>query len=266
MIYTRYSPADTIKDMVLFFWEFEGTFSKTMPFEHLASASVSPKLAFQYEGRMTLKYASNEEQVFRSGFQAQANSFYQIVSQEKVGVFGVYFHPHITTLLFGVPADVLTNTNIEIGELLGNEGKELEEQIILSKSTQERIKLISDFILSKKNHIQQDARYFALAAQQIVVCKGQIDVLSLSADYCLSQRQFERKFKELTGFSPKMFSRIVRFEECIRKAVIEKQSMTTVAVELGYYDQSHMIRDFREFSGQNPKSYFAEDISLYIEA
>ncbi|HTM92441.1 MAG TPA: helix-turn-helix domain-containing protein, partial [Flavisolibacter sp.] len=71
----------------------------------------------------------------------------------------------------------------------------------------------------------------------------------------LSVRQFERKFKEFSGFSPKLFLRITRFNSLLNKTFLSK-SLTQIAYEFGYHDQSHFIHDFRKFSGHNPKEYF----------
>lgn len=264
MLFRKFLPPARIQHIVQFFWEFEGAYHHTLPFEHPATATVSPKLAFQYEGRMLLHYANHEHRTYRSEFQGQMSSFYRIVAHENVGVFGAYFHPHVIPSLFGMPAHLLTNNNYEIGELLGTEGKELEEKIILSKNAANRVAILSEYIEKKMLCSSIATRGMIAATGDILSQRGIVDIPHLASRYALSQRQFERKFKEATGFSPKMFARIVRFEECIRKAALENLSLTEVTFALGYYDQSHMIRDFREFSGQNPRHYFAEDITTYI--
>lgn len=74
----------------------------------------------------------------------------------------------------------------------------------------------------------------------------------------LSERQFERKFREYSGFNPKLCMRIVRFEEaCNFYGHSGQKTMTEIAHECGYYDQSHFIRDFKEFSGYEPGHYFS---------
>ncbi len=70
-------------------------------------------------------------------------------------------------------------------------------------------------------------------------------------------RQFERKFKQFSGFSPKLFSRIIRFQSAIKKYDDKKMPLTEIAYECGYYDQSHFIHDFKEFSGYSPMQYFS---------
>lgn len=265
MRYNKIYPSSSISSIVQFFWEFEGDFDDLIPYEHLITASINPKLAFQYEGGMTLIQNGVENHLFKSGFQCQTNSFNKLITNNKIGVFGVYFYPYALPLLFNIPADVLTNQNIEISELLGKEGEELEEKMMLCDTLPQRIDTISCFIEEKIQNRSSESVNILSAIHYIISNKGMIAVPDLIGSHFLSQRQFERKFKQLAGFSPKMFSRIVRFEECISKAVLNKGSLTDLTFTLGYYDQSHMIRDFREFSGENPRSYFSEDISIFFD-
>ena len=71
-------------------------------------------------------------------------------------------------------------------------------------------------------------------------------------------RQFERRFCELVGVTPKRYARIVRFDAALRaKMAVPKRAWTDIAHEIGYYDQMHMVHDFRRFSGESPTNYFA---------
>ena len=85
---------------------------------------------------------------------------------------------------------------------------------------------------------------------------GLTRVDALVDEACLSQRQFERVFKEQIGFSAKSFMNIVRFKSLIDAYSKGRNSLTDLAYEYGYYDQSHFIKDFKAFSGYTPRVYF----------
>jgi methylphosphotriester-DNA--protein-cysteine methyltransferase len=72
----------------------------------------------------------------------------------------------------------------------------------------------------------------------------------------LSQRRFIQVFKAEVGMTPKLFSRIQRFQQT-RTFIQQNPSpnWAALALDLGYYDQSHMIREFLEFSGLSPTDY-----------
>lgn len=266
MEYEKIYPKSSIKHLVQFFWNFEGDFAGTSLYHHSSVASIYPKLAFQYISGMTIMENGEHIKLFASGFQSQTNTFYQLSSNQKVGVFGVYFQPYAICLLFNIPAHEMTSENIEIAKVLGKEGTFLEEQILNCKSTQERIDIITRFIENRINNLSSNFESTINSINFLILKDGNAKMLELLNSQFLSQRQFERNFKILTGFSPKYFSRIVRFEKSITNAYYNQQlSLTQLALHSGYFDQAHMIRDYREFTGKNPSTYFSEDQSLFVK-
>lgn len=72
----------------------------------------------------------------------------------------------------------------------------------------------------------------------------------IARDVGSSLRQIERDFKGFIGMSPRDYHRIIRFYKALNN--IEKKSLAEVAIEAGYYDQAHMIRDFKKLSVWTP--------------
>lgn len=136
MEYIKIYPKSSIKHLVQFFWNFKEDFTKTSLYYHSSVASIYPNLAFQYIPGMMIMENGEQNKLFVSGFQSQTNSFYQLSSNQRVWIFGVYFQPHAISLLFNIPAYEITGENLEITQLLGKEGVFLEEQILNCKSTQ----------------------------------------------------------------------------------------------------------------------------------
>ena len=115
MRFNKIYPSDSnIGNIVQFFWEFEGDFNDAAAYNHSITASVNPKLAFQYKGGMALIKNNVKSNLFRSGFQCQTNSFNNLFANQKIGVFGAYFQPYAIPLVFNIPSEVLTNQNIVI--------------------------------------------------------------------------------------------------------------------------------------------------------
>jgi AraC-like DNA-binding protein len=84
------------------------------------------------------------------------------------------------------------------------------------------------------------------------------DIDSIASAVSLSGRQFRRRCAELTGLSPRHLARILRFRKACNLA---NQSLRPdwagIAIDTGYFDQAHLIRDFREFTGETPMSVFS---------
>lgn len=265
MNYEKIYPKESIKHFVCFFWNFEADFEKTSSYQHSSVASIYPKLAFQYVPGMKISKNGKETKLFISGFQSQTDTFCQLSTNQKAGIFGIYFQPYAAPFLFGLPSAELTNQNVEIGELLGKNGVLLEEQILNCKNTQERVVVITEYIEKRLDKFSLRIEDTIKAIQYIVFHNGNMKIAEVLSEQFVSQRQFERNFKLLTGFSPKYFSRIVRFEKSIENACNENLSLTEIALLSGYFDQSHMIREFKAFTGKNPAAYFTEDLSLFVK-
>lgn len=82
---------------------------------------------------------------------------------------------------------------------------------------------------------------------------GKLPIEYIAKEACLSMRQFERKCKDRVGLSPKLFARIIRFSKAYRmREAHSNLSWTSIAHTAGYFDQMHMIRDFKMFAGVAP--------------
>src|SRR5208282_2414018 len=90
------------------------------------------------------------------------------------------------------------------------------------------------------------------AVREIERSSGLISVRSVADGVGWSTRQLQRRFKESVGISPKLFGRMQRFQRVFRAMESSASNWIDTAVRCGYYDQAHLIRDFREFSGRSP--------------
>ena len=86
---------------------------------------------------------------------------------------------------------------------------------------------------------------------------GAVPMATLAADTRLSARSLQRLFADEVGIAPKLLARIVRFQRVFSAVRDEPASFSRVALECGYYDQPHLIRDFREFAGDAPAQLLA---------
>jgi transcriptional regulator GlxA family with amidase domain len=90
-----------------------------------------------------------------------------------------------------------------------------------------------------------------------------LGVSQLADKLNIHRRNLERRFETAVGMSPKQLSRIVRLQSTLKLLEQKKYSnLTSLAYESGYYDQAHFIKDFREFTGISPKSFFANNLRL----
>ena len=91
---------------------------------------------------------------------------------------------------------------------------------------------------------------------------GLISVTGLAKRVNLSNRQLERQFLDTVGMTPKRFCRIRRFQHVLQAMEEPGANWADAAVECGYYDQAHLIRDLRRFSGLTPACLLGADTDL----
>ncbi|HET6768680.1 MAG TPA: helix-turn-helix domain-containing protein, partial [Chitinophagaceae bacterium] len=93
--------------------------------------------------------------------------------------------------------------------------------------------------------------------------QGQIGIAALAGKLNVNRRNMERKFKSVIGISPKQLAKVARLQATIKILGEEKfTTLTEIAYENGYFDQAHFIKDFKEFTGMNPKSFFTGNLAL----
>jgi AraC-like DNA-binding protein len=257
MIYYTIKPSAKLADFVQYFWIFEGAAADHEPFELRTPASGFAELLFHYKGIFQeITADQSSEASFSSGIHAQTDRHRRFSITQNFGMIGVRLYPYALHVLFGIPAVEFVNNLPDLFLFLGAEDRSITGQVFDAKDHHERLTIITRFLESRIKQFSKPE--VAFAVKEIITGDGAVKLDALVNQCSLSQRQFQRNFKEHTGFSAKTFSRIIRFNALLQKSDFNDQSLTDIALTFGYYDQSHFIQDFKAFSGLNPRAYFLE--------
>jgi len=257
--YYTIAPPPELAPYVRFYWVLEGNVPPGMPYVHRSMADGCAELLFHYHNRFDeLHTDGSEAPSFTSGLHGPARKYSRFRVHNGFGIFGAYLYPFALQTLLGIPAAEFSNRMTALDELPGKEGTELEERIMLAADNTQRAQILSAFLQKKRRSAKQELPPVAAAIQHIVHGGAAgIPIEKLASEYCLSLRQFERNFKQQAGFSPRLFARIIRFQSALAgRDSLPGKNLAQIALECGYYDQSHFIHDFREFSGHHPRHYF----------
>jgi AraC-like DNA-binding protein len=257
MNYHTIAPPKDLANFVQFFWTLEGSATAEKPFFHRVLAESSPEWVFYCKGQFQL-YTNTAAQrtTLLSGVSGQMQHFKKLFSLNDFCLFGVYLFPYAIPLVFGIPANALSDQAVDTPTLLGREGQLLEQKIFEAADHQLRAKLMSQFIRQRLAKSRELTSPVFTPIRQMLFSSTALSIPSLADDCYLSRRQFERKFLHYAGYSPKQFQRIARFNTVIKGFKERPMLLTEMAYDCGYYDQSHFIHDFRLFSGYNPKAFF----------
>lgn len=172
---------------------------------------------------------------------------------------GVRFRPVGAYRFLPFPLSEVTDSMVPTGDVWGHQGTYLEEAVLEARNNMQRQHLVEEFLLQQLTTTAQRPRFEA-AVNEIIRTRGISRVHKVAKGVGRSSRQLERDFCVSIGLSPKSFSRIMRFQNLLRLVGEgELREWANLAVEGGYADQPHMVREVREFSGYTPSEQLSID-------
>jgi AraC-like DNA-binding protein len=174
----------------------------------------------------------------------------EVHNDYTVAVIG--FHPGGLYRLLGIPMEEIFDDGFDGFELMGNDINDLVDQCAELESLDKIHERIENYLLRKLAKVKE-LLPVDKALHQMLRFQGNMPIAQVADHACLSLRQFERKCKERLGFSPKVYSRLIRFSNAYRLFEnSEIPNWSEIAYVSGYYDQMHFIKDFKEFAGITP--------------
>ncbi|MBC7874422.1 MAG: helix-turn-helix transcriptional regulator, partial [Ferruginibacter sp.] len=239
MNYFTIQPPQHLAEYVRFFWVLEGEASLDNPYTHRSMADGCAELLFHYNGIFDeLVQGNSIESSFQSGIGGQSQIVRRFIIKNNFGIFGAYLYPFAVSQLFSLPATELSNQMIDLQTLLGKEAHELNDKIMLARDNPSRARILSGFLEKKLPKIKKPQPGVFETIRHIITTNGMTNVEELAKRNFLSTRHFERNFKRFAGFSPKLFSRIIRFQSAVSYYGKKEKNLTSIAYDAGYYDQS----------------------------
>lgn len=206
MKYYTIQPSPRLAPFIRYFWVLEYDLKAGNTYTYRSMADGCAELVFHYNAKFSqITGDGATEKSFAAGLHAQSQTFRRFTVEKSFGVFGVCLYPFAIPRFFSLPASDLSNRLPDVESIAGREGKELEEKIILAANNFERSKIISVFLEERLDKNVKEISPVMSAVRQIIDGGQVVNVGQMAQDYSLSTRQFERKFKEFSGFSPKLF-------------------------------------------------------------
>lgn len=203
----------------------------------------------------------NPERAISGMVVGQALSRMNITINPNYLMLKVSFQPGSLFRLLGVPMNLLVDSHAELEAITGNAVKTVRERLPEATDYAAMIQVVEQFLLRKASQCRQSLLPIDLVAQQMLLPGAYHQLDRLAYDACLSTRQFERKFRERLGVSPKLFTRITRFRYAYKLRENDpNRSWLDIAYACGYYDPNHLIKDFQQFAGTNPGQLFDEEL------
>ncbi|WP_234859535.1 helix-turn-helix domain-containing protein [Aquimarina aquimarini] len=160
-----------------------------------------------------------------------------------------------------IPFSELNDTFISVQDIWGDKGRELLCKLEHILAIPSKIKEIEKFLLHAFNTYHQTKNgKWDTVIHDLYYHFNERTIKEVSDKTKIGLRQFERSFKDQFGITPKAFQKITRFQDTTKKILLNKNtSYLHEALENGYYDQSHFIKEFKYFANKTPAKYFSEN-------
>jgi AraC-like DNA-binding protein len=169
---------------------------------------------------------------------------------------GVRFWPGRALPFLGVPASELTDLRVDISELWPEREATLDD--LRPDEVPALLAAFQRVLLKRLSRSQPVDRAVDEAVRAILRAGGNLSIAALAPALGVTRQHLARRFALHVGVSPKMFARVTRVRRAIAKArVAARVDWAALAVDAGYYDQSHLAGEVRELTGRSPSDWLA---------
>lgn len=261
MNYQTFKPHQDLESLVNFYWTLEVSAEENSEKQRIIPDGCI-EMAFIL-GDDIKRYTAEDEFIIqpRAMILGQTIEPFYVQPMGYVNTFAVSFYPYGFSNFISEPIKDLVNKETPLGHLFGEvAAKELEEKIIKAADTKERIGYIEKFLFDRLNDKIIIDNIVKTTVDILLLTKGSTQINEILKQDLSKRRQLERKFLKQVGVSPKQLGKVIRFQSVLKLLINEKiDNLTNIAYKSGYYDQSHFIKDFKEFTGISPKDFLGHD-------
>lgn len=208
-------------------------------------------------GRMGLTFNRGGKTYSDGEPQPRASLFGQVTRhidtsfENPLNLIVVIFKPIGVKAFFKIPLNEIGGKSIDIDLLYDNKLQELGKKLAETIDNKTCANLLDQYLIRRiyKTDYNNNYNYKRLDAVLQKIDCGASDISQLAVTACLGYRQFKRVFTDYTGLNPIEYIQIMRFSKTMHLLQTHVTNLEELALSNGYYDKSHLMRDFKSFSG-----------------
>ncbi len=202
-------------------------------------------------------YPGAEYASFEGGFAAGLHDTFALTrwTGDSAGI-QIDLTPPAARLIFGMPMSEISGRVVSLDALLGREGRELSERVRSLCSWEDRFDALDAFLAARLRAAPLPSKGLLWAWDRLILSGGLAPIADLASTLGWSHKRLIETFRDHIGLAPKTAARIARFDRLMaRVAAATNPCWGDLAADCGYYDQSHLIRDFVQFTGSPPRDF-----------
>jgi AraC-like DNA-binding protein len=261
MIFKVHRPSFPLSQFVDHFWFYKGYSPEFRTEKILPDGSIELMIDLMDEPKkLFMGNDLTKHCYYKNSWISGERTGYILVEQGfDNAMIGVHFKPGGAYPFFSFPISEINDAVVELDLLYGSIITDLREQLLEAVSLEIKFQVLEQFLITQaKTNLEVDeAIEFAL--KQILASPQMLAIKDLSDKIGITQKHLITKFNQVVGLTPKLFTRITKFQKVIQLIGYQQNvEWPAITYECGYYDQSHFIKDFVHFSGMNPTQYLVE--------
>jgi AraC-like DNA-binding protein len=250
MRFTKHFPTERLKPYIKYFAVSENELEN----EYKVFPSSGMVMGFQYKGQLSTINGKTESKLNSAGITGITNRYSIFRNSPEIGTVLIYFTETGFAHFASRPANELFNLSLSLDDIFDkNSVGEIEEKLALATTDKSRIKIVEKFLCSQLKEVETD-KLIVEAINLIYQSNGAIRIKDLNKKLYISQSPFEKRFRKVVGTTAKKFASIVRFNSIVDN-LNEKKPLTEICYENNFFDQSHFIKDFKQFTGDTPENF-----------
>jgi AraC-like DNA-binding protein len=235
-----------------------------LDFSGLASIPVKiypPKpehcLHFCLTGVIHIRYEGETAQTFsKPVLVGQQTRPFERATESRILNFQIVFQPGAIKQLLDIPATELTNKHVDAVSAFGPDVDLLRRKLEDASSYAAMLASAESLVHAIKMKMHKRSRSLEPAIKMLKSGLNRID--NVASELCLSTKQFKRVFIDAVGVNPKTFQRIIRFNKAYNfRNRFPSTDWLTIALHCGYYDYTHLVKDYKDLTGMTPNEFHA---------
>jgi AraC-like DNA-binding protein len=260
MSFHRFAPDKQLEPLIESYWLVSD--DDTTPRQQKIVPDGFTEIIFHLSDPYRIRLHNEWELQTESLLAGQIRKHFFLENTGRSDIVGIKLKPTALTHLFGLDMHQFTDKVVDLSSVLGNPFFETGKILRETKDFSEKVNFLNIYfkeLLSANPFLEAAAD----RAVDIIFSKhGMLPVSAISGAVGIGERQLENLFKKYIGLSPKFYARVIRFSYIFTLVQENKQNWSGIAYDASFFDQSHFIRNFKDFTGENPSDYSFDEKNL----
>lgn len=266
MNYQEYIPSDALRNYVKCYYVFEADGRQIINDHAFATGCVEVMFNLhgaQWETEVKGKYI----QTSKMELWGQIVRPLPLRLAGKSVMLGIRFHPFGAALFLNDDVSLLNDQVVDLRSVMGTTLDELYHQLQEAPNITGKVKLLETFLQNRLALFEKrkdKSTLVKMVMNELTRDDFFDNIDNVASRYGITSRYLQKIFLQYTGLTPKLFSKINRFQKSLVLIGKSDLSLTSIAYQSGYFDQSHFIREFKLFTGNTPSRFDGENSSALL--